>query len=340
MSGVPKHLPIAEISVLSPYVSFFERRGKNVAYLLDQHGLSLDLLELGNGKISKFQGYQFLQQSARDEGLMDLGFRVGEIQGLDAVGSFRGSVRRSTTLHDAVQRLDTLFSSWVGDNRLWLELDGNDVWLLNASSDGLGGYREIANQCGVMILVSLVREFAGAGWRPKRVRLGVESSHWLNSFDALHEAEAEFTEDLIGVQFPATFLSRGVQDPKDATPEPVRKCLPSSFSDSLEEILRSRIQVGPPPTAAKVSEMIGLSKRTLHRRLNEDGLSFQSILDRVRFELARQRLKEDPSVGTWDLSRELHFSSASGFVRAFRRIAGVTPGVYARQIVRGQVGDN
>jgi AraC-like DNA-binding protein len=328
---VNKSLPLADISVLAPYVAFLEKRGAATDRLLDRHNLSLEMVLRGSGKITKFQGYQFLQDSARREGIGNLGYRVGEITGLGAVGGFLGSVHRAATLKDAVNTLAAQFSFWIGDNQLWLESDGEDVWLFNSSPDGLQHLRDVANQCGIMLLVALVREAAGAHWRPDRIRIGTRPSLMHESFEALHDSKVEFTPDLIGVRFPARFLSlpisnRGSGDRPAVPVEPAA----DSFGIALEAVLQSQIQFRPPPTVAQAAAIAGVSRRTLHRRLGEDGLSFQALIDRVRFKLARDRLLNEPGITTQILAKELHFGSASSFVRAFRRIAGITPGVFAR----------
>ena len=328
-------LATAEAGVLAPYVNFLAERGVASARLLDRCNLSLEMVRAGAGKVSKFQGYQFLESSAREEGLSDLGFRVGEIEGLGAIGDFEGLARRAATLKEAVAILDAHFSFWVGDNRLWLESDGDHVWLLNGSSDGLHKMRHIANQCGVMALVALVREAAGSCWRPTRVRIGARPSRLHESFDALHEAEAELASDVIGVRFPVEFLALQVSDSPSPSPAPEGVTIappPQEFSLALETILDAQMRLRTPPTATQAAAIAGISRRTLHRRLQEEGLTFQSLLDRVRFKLARDRIRYEPGISTRALAKELHFGSASSFVRAFRRIAGMTPGEFGRRL--------
>lgn len=326
-------LATAEAGVLAPYVNYLKERGAAVGRSLDRQNLSLEMLGVGAGKISKVQGYQFLEMSAREEGLPDLGFRVGEREGLDAIGDFRTSARRAATLKEAVDILDAQFSFWVGDNRLWLEKDGDEVWLLNASSDGLHKMRHVANQCGVMLLVALIREVAGPHWRPTRIRTGIRTSRTHESIETLHEAEAESGSDVIGVRFPAKFLSR--PGPESQSPAPDRVPVeppPRGFSAALEAILHAQMRFRTPPTASQAASIAGISRRTLHRRLQADGLTFQGLLDRVRFKLAVDRIQNEPGISTRALATELYFGSASSFVRTFRRIAGVTPGEYRRGI--------
>lgn len=72
-----------------------------------------------------------------------------------------------------------------------------------------------------------------------------------------------------------------------------------------------------------------VTARTLIRRLESEGTSFQAIKDGLRRDIAiRDMRNTQMSIET--ISQELGFSSASNFHRAFRRWTGVTPGHYRR----------
>lgn len=69
---------------------------------------------------------------------------------------------------------------------------------------------------------------------------------------------------------------------------------------------------------------LGLSTRTLQRRLKEEGTSFQRTLDEVRTELARHYLKNSSMSGA-EISFLLGFEDPNSFFRAFQRWTGKTP---------------
>ncbi|MAR92573.1 MAG: AraC family transcriptional regulator [Pseudomonadota bacterium] len=84
------------------------------------------------------------------------------------------------------------------------------------------------------------------------------------------------------------------------------------------------------PKLDQVAAQLHLSSRTLKRRLQEQGTSFQALLDRVRMHQARQLLKTSrQSVDA--IASALGYSDASNFSRAFRRCEGLTPARYRRQ---------
>ena len=77
------------------------------------------------------------------------------------------------------------------------------------------------------------------------------------------------------------------------------------------------------PSQAAIARALGLSVRTLQRRLAEEGTSYQAILDGARAELARVYLAEGWSVT--ETAFTLGFSDTSSFSRAFRRWTGKAP---------------
>ena len=73
-----------------------------------------------------------------------------------------------------------------------------------------------------------------------------------------------------------------------------------------------------------------MSSRTLKRRLQQRGTSFQDLLDLVRMGQAK-RLLFETSQSIDAIASTLGYSDASNFSRAFKRKEGVTPAVYRRQ---------
>lgn len=79
-----------------------------------------------------------------------------------------------------------------------------------------------------------------------------------------------------------------------------------------------------------VAKQLGLSGRSLHRKLQQSGSSYQEILDEVRFEMACQQLTSgNDSLAT--IAARLDFNSHQAFLRWFRTRSGVTPGEYRKQ---------
>jgi transcriptional regulator GlxA family with amidase domain len=98
------------------------------------------------------------------------------------------------------------------------------------------------------------------------------------------------------------------------------------FLLQAEHIVR---QAGDAPlTSVQLAQALGVSDRTLHRRLKElSGETPKNFLDRVRFETARMLLETTRS-SVKQLATASGYADETSFRRAFRRYAGMTPGAY------------
>jgi len=84
-------------------------------------------------------------------------------------------------------------------------------------------------------------------------------------------------------------------------------------------------QLGKAPlTPDAVARTLAVSRRTLSRRLADEGTSFRAILDGVRREFACGLL-QDRSLSIADITFFLQYSEAAVFSRSFRRWTGQTP---------------
>jgi len=75
--------------------------------------------------------------------------------------------------------------------------------------------------------------------------------------------------------------------------------------------------------------MVGISSRTLRRRLNGLGVSYSAMVENTRFRVARRLLTES-EVKLVDITYAVGYSDPSHFTRAFRRISGLTPSAFRR----------
>ncbi len=88
------------------------------------------------------------------------------------------------------------------------------------------------------------------------------------------------------------------------------------------------------PNAAEVSQELGISPRTLFRRLRERNTSFQKILDDVRASLARDYLQKT-SLSIDQISELIGFKETTTFRRSFKKWVGLSPTEFSRKMRSG-----
>ncbi|MBU2875702.1 AraC family transcriptional regulator [Marinobacter salexigens] len=76
-----------------------------------------------------------------------------------------------------------------------------------------------------------------------------------------------------------------------------------------------------------VAEDLGVTSRTLQRKLSQEGVSYQKLLDEVRQKMAEDYLlNSDLSIP--DIALRLGYSETTSFHRKFKAVAGMTPGEF------------
>jgi AraC-like DNA-binding protein len=100
----------------------------------------------------------------------------------------------------------------------------------------------------------------------------------------------------------------------------------SALSARVRSVMMDHLSDGK-PRRATVARILGTSERTLQRRLEEEGSSFQQLLDDTRKELA-QRYIERADLSLADVAYVLGFNDQSSFFRATKRWFGMTPQQY------------
>jgi len=96
--------------------------------------------------------------------------------------------------------------------------------------------------------------------------------------------------------------------------------------DRVREVIASELSRGV-PTMDVVTRRLGMSQRTLRRRLDADGTSFRELLDDTRARLARSYVG-DARMPLSEVAFLLGFSEPSAFHRAFKRWTRTTPAAW------------
>jgi AraC-like DNA-binding protein len=88
-------------------------------------------------------------------------------------------------------------------------------------------------------------------------------------------------------------------------------------------------------TLDEVAAKLGISSRTLKRKLATRGTSYSDLLDQARLERARELLRSDRR-SIEEIAETLGYSDVANFTRAFRRWTGTTPAAHRRQQAKGE----
>jgi AraC-like DNA-binding protein len=322
---------LVRIGALDPFVAILRAAGAPTRPHLQLAAIPEEILSRPESLITKRQFYRFLDSVARDAGMLDVGLRAGERLSVPHLGAPGVEMRRAPTLLDACRVFAAFIDRFVEGNEIWIEEPGDgSAWLMNRVSGGPAPGKEIADHGAIPMLTSVVRLVTGDQWWPKRIQLQTRSMPEAFAASPYGEAEIEFSAPATGIQFRASLLSLPPRPITIAESGAFPEVFPATTAERVEGILEGHFRIGVPMNLEQISEIVGTAPRTLRRRLAEEGLSFRESLERARFRLAREYLG-DPDLKIEAIAHHLGYSGSNNFVRAFRRMSGLTPGEFRRQ---------
>ncbi len=121
-------------------------------------------------------------------------------------------------------------------------------------------------------------------------------------------------------------LSTGIDAPQRDCVALVSTVALGDFPESVTRLVRISLGEGQSQIRS-IASAVGISVRTLQRRLAERGVDYSALVEGARFDIATQLLKDD-RCKLIDIAYDLGYTDPASFTRAFRRWAGVTPSEY------------
>ena len=324
---------------LKPFADFFAAREVSLEPCCQRAGIELAHVTTGDSWITKHQLYVFLETLAKDQKMPEVGFVVGDLITPDCLGALGEAMAGAKSLSGVLRIFGQLINRHVEGNRCWLEEgEGGEVWLLNEKSASPEPGRIIADQAGLMSMINLVRLVAGRDWYPEKAWLQTRPTTAHRKLAGMRSCDLEFERKATGFAFPARWLLHSTDGSLSvgSSAQRSRGLIDEGreIDEKLELLLTEVLGVGGMlPSASMLAELIGMSPRTLHRKLVERQTGYQEILDGVRFKKAKMLLEES-DLSIQEISEQLGMSGANNFVRTFKRLAGTTPGAYRKGVTR------
>lgn len=182
--------------------------------------------------------------------------------------------------------------------------------------------------------ISTVVVLTRAAFGPDRALRSIDLPHpappWARLVAQVWGCPVRYDAPRAVVRLPSSWLTQPVPtaDPVryaaalDATEQVLARCRRHlDLVAVVEDALTAR--PGRPPTMAEVAAGLGVTERTLRRRLDDAGCRFAELRDRVRLAGARALLAEGCTVT--EVARRLGFSEPRELRRAYRRWTGHPP---------------
>ena len=326
-------IPLHRVALVLPFARFLADIGAPVERVFRQVGVPYMALEDVNNYVPTRKFYAFVDHMARSEGIEDLGFRVGLTYGANCADPRMSSLLcKSPTLHHAITTTSALVRKTVSRSRILLvrQPPGNRFHLGHRPSFAADmPFSGQQDWFGLMGLLDIVRLFTGPQWQPAEIGVTIRHAPCRSIQEQLPHTRILTSQPYAYLSLDADLLCQPPISPTAASETQPHKTVPIGFVAELTEALRACL--GEQELSIELAtDLCGMSKRSLQRKLSASDTRFSELVDRVRFDAASDLLR-DPDVKVTDVANTLGYSDSAHFARAFRRIAGVNPRAYRQQ---------
>ncbi|MEE4209893.1 MAG: AraC family transcriptional regulator ligand-binding domain-containing protein [Parvularcula sp.] len=280
--------------------------------------------------------YRFFAAVAeRDPGGLELPLRIGASMRSDEYGAFGLAWKSAPDLRGSYTRAERYARVLSSVEVYTLEtVSGGAFFNLEKSGDGSPGMA-LSNEASIASVVEISQQVSIGRFSAVEVHLKHPARGPVELFEAHFGCPVHFGSDrnaiLVSTQTLTTPNRLGDETIVRFFDRHLEAELAALADDTgLDQRVRiavsQRLSEGP-PTLSSTAAALGMSSRTLQRRLSDQGLSFQTLVDLARRELAEQLLRET-RYSLAEIAFLTGFAEQSGFTRAFKRWAGQTPRSY------------
>lgn len=301
--------------------------GGDAAALLRAAGID----ESGSGEETYSQAVTLLELAARELQCPDFGLRLAARQhGGGMFGPLGVAMRNSRTFGEALAYVRDHTYAHSLAARIWQErrggmlFSGHDILL-----DGLPDRSQAMEYLMLTGHLAAMEITAGRA-RARRVHFRHQPLSPLSVYRRHFGCEARFGQDEDGVLFSDQDLACQIDDPDVGAYRAVTSFIDAEFTRHHPPIRAQvwgammRLLATGDSSNARVARELGLHLRTLHRRLQAEGTSFQRLKDEVRRE-AMLYYVQQTQLDFARISERLGFAEQSVMTRSCNRWFGMSP---------------
>ncbi|MGF2736174.1 AraC family transcriptional regulator [Marinobacter sp. DUT-1] len=260
------------------------------------------------------------------------GLKVGAEFSPMSISGVGFALQSAATLREAivmVQRFQRLISD---GGRFQIVAGNNATWLVYHPRQGELAFSPHQIEAVLASVVGFASWVTGTRMQPARVQFSQPRLGPAQGYQTVFNCPVAFEQAFSGVLVDNSVLDQPLPqaDPQLAQVHErftsARLAALTMSSASVAELQRwLAARVGPVlPRRGDAASALGISERTLARRLREQGQSFEGLLDQARCRKALQAVAET-SASLPEIAESLGFAEVSTFYRAFKRWTGSPP---------------
>jgi AraC-like DNA-binding protein len=244
-------------------------------------------------------------------------------------------VRGANTLHEALNRLIGAIALFNSGERVWLDCQGERAIFCHAYDRFDAPGRRHGELYATAMMIAAIRAVLGPRWMPDGVRLSLAEEPNRKRYETTLGVPVVCEGRSQTVVFARALLAAR---PMTCRPSPngheadydfLRATAPADdFSGCVRQTIGTLLCDGY-PDIQRTAKTVGVSVRSLQRRLARADASYNHLVESVRLDTGI-RLLSDCDTRLVDIAAELGYADQANFTRAFRRLTGMSPRAFRR----------
>ena len=325
------------INVLRGLAAALRDNNLDPDHLLRDTEVAGDLLDGSKNSIDLQTVDRLLRLVSERVGDPGLGLFLGERAPLQSLGMLGEVLTHSPTLRAAISELPNYLPLVFPNSRFRLLEEGDRAYLIYEAPFCEASSARFCTELTLAFSMRVARQLV-PGTQPLEIRVRHTTPRYAERYNAAFGCPVRFESARNEIVF-----ARAVLDiPQPFVDEALWRVLKRRADELLvqerarellhervKQVLRHEVDLGS-VNPCNIARRLGVSPRSLRRRLGDEGHSLSALADEVRRELALSELS-NPDIPIKRIADRVGFSEVSAFHRAFKRWTGVTPARYRAQ---------
>jgi AraC-like DNA-binding protein len=319
---------------LNGFISFAEAHGASRQELLKEAAVSQETLDDPDARIEYAQFKLLIQRAVARSGSPALGIRLAAQLPITTHGLLGYAAMSSGTLEEALSFVTRFVPTRIPVLVAELSVDKGVATLRLEEAAVLGEVRATILEATVGALHATGRFLTQGKFELEELRFPYEEPDYVDEYRSAFDCPLVFGSEAMEMRFAARLLKTRLPLADEAAKKLAAKRCEEELaaiesSDDLEQRIRVQLlKMGRlHPNLDHLAKSLGLSPRTVRRRLRNAGTSYKAILNGVREELAVQYLRTTHWT-IYQIAERLGYSDQSNFGRAFKSWTGQSPQEY------------
>jgi AraC-like DNA-binding protein len=304
--------------------------GVDPGAVLAAAGIDPDALQNPDSTVSFTTMGRLAAQCVALTGCPHFGLLVGAREGLQALGLVGFLAQHSPDVGTGLRNLVAHLHHYQRGAVTTLSSEGGAACLgFDIYMSQVEGQDQIYDGA-IALYTNILRALCGPAWRPTETAFAHGRPLDVRPYQRFFGAPLRFDAGQTCIAFPSAWLTQPIPGAEpilyqillrqvDALDEGAR----AGFAAALRGIVRTLL-VSRRCSVDEAAGLFGIHRRTLHRRLKREGVTFDALVEDVRADLAQELLAmRDTPLS--EIAARLGYGDVSAFSRAFRRWFGTTP---------------